>query len=195
MDKTIICELCGIEIPNKSINHSYCTHCKSIMDSTIACVRQNIETTNRIRLCYYCCKKLKKTERKVCKECRFILHKELRRKYVQRVFYKKQRLKYDITYKKSKHGKLNNLNNNRLRRARLHNVRHTYTQQEWNRKVAETKGICPMCNKNVGVEKLTLDHIIPISKVANDYEYTINDVQPLCNRCNASKKDRKGELK
>ena len=50
-----------------------------------------------------------------------------------------------------------------------------------------TSGICPECNSFIGIENLTLDHIIPISKVPVGFIYTINDVQPLCKGCNSSK--------
>jgi 5-methylcytosine-specific restriction endonuclease McrA len=69
-------------------------------------------------------------------------------------------------------------------------VRHTFTYKEWMEKVKETNGICPNCGTNVGIYKLTLDHIIPISAVPIGTYYTINDVQPLCKSCNSSKNDK-----
>jgi 5-methylcytosine-specific restriction endonuclease McrA len=49
----------------------------------------------------------------------------------------------------------------------------------------------------VGINKLTIDHIFPVSKASQDYKitgrkriYTINDVQPLCASCNKSKRDK-----
>ena len=90
------------------------------------------------------------------------------------------------------------------RRAIKNNYIETYTEKEWNDKVEATKGICPGINgiclskdSNVGTDKLTRDHIYPISKASRDYIltgvkriYTINDIQPLCSKCNPSKRDK-----
>ena len=57
-------------------------------------------------------------------------------------------------------------------------------------KLYKTHGFCPRCDKWIGIEKLTLDHIIPLSKSPEGFDYTINDVQPLCRPCNSSKNDR-----
>ncbi|HIJ99259.1 TPA: HNH endonuclease, partial [archaeon] len=40
------------------------------------------------------------------------------------------------------------------------------------------------------IEKLGYDHIIPLSKAPSGFVYTIDDIQPLCNPCNASKGNR-----
>jgi len=69
--------------------------------------------------------------------------------------------------------------------------KHSFTLEEWNKKINKTKGICPMCGKYVGVNKLTLDHIVPLTKAQKRFEYTIDDVQPLCNKCNSKKGNRK----
>ena len=47
-----------------------------------------------------------------------------------------------------------------------------------------------MCKKDLGIENLTLDHIFPISKAHEGRIYTIDDVQPLCIRCNTKKNDK-----
>ena len=59
-------------------------------------------------------------------------------------------------------------------------TRTEYTQKEWSDKLKETCGICPRCNEDVGIDNLTLDHIIPISKAPKGFIYTIKDIQPLC---------------
>lgn len=64
---------------------------------------------------------------------------------------------------------------------------HLYTHQEWQIKLKNTLGICPNCDKYKGINNLTLDHIIPLSKAPYGFIYTINDVQPLCLSCNSSK--------
>jgi 5-methylcytosine-specific restriction endonuclease McrA len=58
------------------------------------------------------------------------------------------------------------------------------------RKLEDSGGICCMCKKYVGKEKLTLDHIFPISKASPGRIYTINDIQPLCSTCNSKKHNK-----
>ena len=64
---------------------------------------------------------------------------------------------------------------------------HLFSQDEWIKKIEATKGFCPLCGIEVGIEKLTLDHIIPLSKAPKGFIYTIDSVQPLCARCNSKK--------
>ena len=75
----------------------------------------------------------------------------------------------------------------RIRRARKNNIIETFSDKEWLQKLKDTFGVCPRCNKYVGIHKLTLDHIHPISKAKDGQIYTIDDVQPLCHSCNAKK--------
>lgn len=75
------------------------------------------------------------------------------------------------------------------RRAREKKVTHSFTAEQWLLKRKESLGICPMCNLFVGVDDLTLDHIIPLSKVPEGFDYSIDDVQPLCHLCNSTKRD------
>ena len=42
----------------------------------------------------------------------------------------------------------------------------------------------------IGIDKLTLDHIHPLSKAEEGRIYTIDDIQPLCLSCNQSKGGR-----
>ena len=77
------------------------------------------------------------------------------------------------------------------RKFRIKEFKHLFSNQEWMDKVERTKGICPICGKYVGIENMTLDHIIPLTKAPPKFVYTINDVQPMCNRCNSKKGNRK----
>lgn len=85
----------------------------------------------------------------------------------------------------------------RRREARKNNCINKFTIEAWQEKVKATNGICPQCKINVGIDKLTMDHIYPISKANEDYLrtgikriYTIDDVQPLCRSCNSSKHNK-----
>ena len=96
-------------------------------------------------------------------------------------------------YQQSLKGKLAKKKVDNKRRMKFKNIIENYTYNEWFEKVDKTKGICPGYKRNphfVGKNKLELDHIIPISKVEDGFEYTIDDIQPLCKSCNSSKGNR-----
>jgi len=78
----------------------------------------------------------------------------------------------------------------RKRRARKNNIIETFSDKEWLQVLKNTFGVCPRCNKYVGIHKLTLDHKHPISMAKQGQIYTIDDVQPLCNICNSKKHNK-----
>lgn len=65
-----------------------------------------------------------------------------------------------------------------------------FTKEEWDSKLGATQGFCPKCRKNVGIEKLSVDHVFPrivYEKLKQNHIYSINEVQPLCKSCNSQK--------
>ena len=88
-------------------------------------------------------------------------------------------------WKKKNIGKLR-LQWARRRTLRL-NAEGSYSIEEWDRLLHLVEGVCPCCKKFVGEDKLTVDHIIPLSKNGTNY---IENLQPLCLTCNIIKKDR-----
>lgn len=101
---------------------------------------------------------------------------------------KSNKRKVSLTrYTHSEKGRANGLRHHLKRKEILKGIVHEFTQEEWLQKVKDTFGVCPRCDKYIGIRKLSLDHIIPISKVEKGQVYTINDVQPLCRSCNSSK--------
>jgi 5-methylcytosine-specific restriction endonuclease McrA len=76
------------------------------------------------------------------------------------------------------------------RRMLKRNIILDFTKDEWDNKVNLTHGVCKICKKNVGVENLQLDHIFPLSLAKLGTVYTIDDVQPICKNCNASKSNK-----
>ena len=72
----------------------------------------------------------------------------------------------------------------RLRRARLRGLTEHFTQQQWLALKKNFNYRCAHCRRRT---KLTVDHIIPLSKNGVD---TIDNIQPLCKSCNTRKLDR-----
>lgn len=60
----------------------------------------------------------------------------------------------------------------------------SYTSNEWYKLCKFYEFRCLKCNKQFPFEKLTLDHIKPVSKDGSSF---IFNTQPLCKRCNSSK--------
>ena len=79
------------------------------------------------------------------------------------------------------------------RRLKKQNITHDWTTQQEIDKLNETHGYCKICSKYIGINNLTLDHIIPISKVPIGAVYTINDIQFICKECN-SRKSAKSDI-
>lgn len=71
------------------------------------------------------------------------------------------------------------------KRARRYGDTHTFTELEWKNVKRLANGIC-LCCKRTHV-KLTVDHVIPLSKGGRN---VIENIQPLCSECNIKKDDR-----
>lgn len=54
-------------------------------------------------------------------------------------------------------------------------------------KCADLQWHCQLCGRELSIENVTIDHIVPISKGGTN---AIENLQPLCFRCNCSKHDR-----
>ena len=83
------------------------------------------------------------------------------------------------------------------RREAKYNCDHNFSIKEWKLKCEATNGICPCCNRYIGIEKMTMDHIYALMRAYEDFIrtgvkriYTIGDVQPMCLSCNCSKSDK-----
>ena len=72
----------------------------------------------------------------------------------------------------------------RIGKARRRGAGGSHTFEDWERVKAEFQWTCPACKRCEPEIKLTIDHIIPITKGGTNH---IHNIQPLCNNCNARK--------
>ena len=63
----------------------------------------------------------------------------------------------------------------------------SFTKEEWDKKKKEYNNCCVNCGISEEIEKLTIDHIIPLSKGGTNW---IENIQPLCFLCNLKKGNR-----
>ena len=70
------------------------------------------------------------------------------------------------------------------RRARKSGRKGSFTAEEWNDLVKSTGNKCLCCGSSGKIKKLTQDHVIPLCKGGSN---TIENIQPLCQKCNSSK--------
>lgn len=73
------------------------------------------------------------------------------------------------------------------RRSMLAGAEGSYTPGEWRDLVIRCEHRCVHCRRQEPEIKLTVDHIIPVSKGGSNW---ISNIQPLCNSCNSKKRDK-----
>ncbi len=93
-----------------------------------------------------------------------------------------ERNAYQRDYGKANHDKLTLYTNNR--RARKLEAEGSHTDEEWKEIKAFYSFKCLCCGKQEPEIKLTRDHVIPLTQGGTD---SINNIQPLCARCNSKK--------
>lgn len=70
-------------------------------------------------------------------------------------------------------------------RSRKMNAHGTYTRKEWEDLKERCQYMCLCCKKTEPEISLSADHIIPLSRGGDN---TIQNIQPLCRRCNSRKR-------
>lgn len=92
--------------------------------------------------------------------------------------------KYWAIYSKTEKGKMYMKNRNIKRRS---GCIDKINPKEWNELKSSFNFTCLMCKKSEPDIKLTIDHIIPISKGG---KHEMSNLQPLCFSCNSSKRTK-----
>lgn len=87
-------------------------------------------------------------------------------------------------YRQSAKGKQQKKKSQAIRDTQKTQAGGTYTTAEWHNLCKFYDFHCLMCNHQFPFEKLTVDHIKPVSKGGTSF---IFNVQPLCQSCNSRK--------
>jgi len=75
-------------------------------------------------------------------------------------------------------------NANAKRNARMKNLEHSYTEEQWLRCKDYFDNSCAYCGRK---RKLELEHFIPLTK---NGEFTVNNIVAACRSCNSSKSSK-----
>lgn len=126
---------------------------------------------------------------KILKEMK-LRNKINKKRYLElsRIYHEKHRMKYRIIQTKWRKNNPEKFKLQLLRRkGKLKGIFHDFNDKQWIILKKSVNGYCLSCTGFVGENNLTLDHIIPISRVSKGFVYTIHDVRPICRSCNSSK--------
>ncbi len=93
-----------------------------------------------------------------------------------------ERNAYQREYSKANRNKLTLYTN--IRRARKLEAKGSHTDEEWQELKDLYNFKCLRCGKQEPEIKLTRDHVIPLTQGGSD---SIDNIQPLCTRCNSKK--------
>lgn len=93
----------------------------------------------------------------------------------------------DERFRKSDKGKQCTRRGNAIYRTRKTQAGGSYSPSQWHELCKFYDFRCLKCNKKLPFEKLTLDHVKPVSKGGSS---DIWNTQPLCKSCNSKKKDK-----
>jgi 5-methylcytosine-specific restriction endonuclease McrA len=113
--------------------------------------------------------------------------KEVRRKeglkYRQTAHGKEVRRKVHSKYFKTEKGRIADRRGQHKRRSKVQDA-GTYTNEQWQERLAEYNYCCAYCYKPFPVNELTVDHMQPISRGGTN---TIDNLVPACKSCNSRK--------
>jgi 5-methylcytosine-specific restriction endonuclease McrA len=107
-------------------------------------------------------------------------------KYRQTEHGREARKKALSKYFKTDKGKTADKRKHHKRRVIMENA-GTFTNEQWQERLAEYNYCCAYCYQQFPVEDLTIDHMIPLSRGGTN---TIDNLVPACKSCNSRKKDK-----
>ncbi|SRR6266704_2836871 len=70
------------------------------------------------------------------------------------------------------------------KRALKYGVKSTFTVEEWKELLEVSGGQCYYCKEDIGIEYLTIEHCVPLSRLGTN---TLDNIVPACKRCNTKK--------
>ena len=79
--------------------------------------------------------------------------------------------------------------NNRNSVCKRNGIEGRYTIEEWKAKLEEYNYCCAYCGEEL-LDKITADHVIPITRGGTNY---ISNIVPACMHCNCSKHNKTAE--
>ncbi len=91
---------------------------------------------------------------------------------------------YQKQWAKTPQGHAKTIRDAAMRRARLAQAEGSFTVQEWLTLKEYHRNRCVHCGADESRQRLTVDHVIPLSLGGANY---ITNIQPLCGPCNGSK--------
>jgi len=107
--------------------------------------------------------------------------KEKQRKRARMRYKTPEGRKYRQSWKQTNRDKVNE--STQRRRAKIRGNGGEYTRSQWETLIFMANGECLACGST---SRITVDHIVPVSKGGSSY---IDNIQPLCYSCNSSKQN------
>lgn len=111
-------------------------------------------------------------------------HKEYYRSYNKEYYYNNKEYYQQKKKEWYKNNKDKVKETNEQRRARKNGLNGNVFETEWKELCSHYGNVCLRCGSS---DKLTQDHVVPLSKGGF---HTIYNLQPLCRSCNSSKRDK-----
>lgn len=187
MSNTKICSHCQTRKPLDEFHHNkrfpcgrtaYCKTCKRVADLAYKqknrkCLSQRQSEYYRKNIAHY---KAYFTEH-------YQKHRDANRA-ARRIHYAQHKERWKVYGARRVRSPLMRRLDEQIRRARLARVGGKVTKAEW---LAMLERYGHKCLKCGSTERLTMDHVLPISRGGPN---TIDNIQPLCLSCNSSKFDK-----
>jgi len=108
---------------------------------------------------------------------------EFRKRHLKEIR-EKERFRKREAYKKDPQQKEQTAVKNSVRRTRVTKSGGAFTREQWVALCRSYRFRCLCCGKR---KKLTVDHVVPVSRGGTSF---ISNIQPLCDTCNKAKSSK-----